>query len=42
MDYDDLSHALIKYGDQLDEDDVESLGKHMHASDGKLIVEGMR
>jgi hypothetical protein len=42
MDFDELKFAIIKYGDQLDENDVELMQKQFNAGDGKIIVEGMK
>jgi len=40
IEFEDLKQILVKYGEQLDEDDIELFEKAVNISDGKIIVEG--
>ena len=41
IEFDNLKDALLKYGDVLNEDDIDLMQKAFNASDGKIIVEGI-
>jgi hypothetical protein len=40
IEFEDLKQILLKYGEQLDEDDIELFEKSVNVSDGKIIVDG--
>jgi hypothetical protein len=40
IDFVDLKNILMKYGDQLDEDDMEIFENAVGLADGKVIVDG--
>lgn len=40
IEFEDLKNALIKYGDALDDDDIDLLQKALNAGDNKVIVDG--
>ena len=41
IEFEDLKQILLKYGEQLDEDDIELFEKAVNVSDGKIIVDGI-
>jgi len=40
IEFEDLKQILLKYGEQLDDDDIELFEKAVNVSDGKIIVDG--
>ena len=40
MDFEDLRKILIKYGDILDEEDIDLFEKTLNVTEGKIIVDG--
>lgn len=40
IEFEDLKAVLMKYGEQMDEDEMKLFEKSMNVSDGKIIVDG--
>lgn len=40
MVFDELKNVLMKYGEQLDDDEIELFESSVNVSDGKIIVDG--
>jgi hypothetical protein len=40
MEFEDLKNVLMKYGEQMDEDEIKLFEKSVNVSDGKIIVDG--